>query len=59
MRQTAGYFEDFWRNKNLDIGVPSFGRLSDLFSKVPLKVRQFCEEAIQRVNNFVKRLFSV
>jgi hypothetical protein len=51
MRQTSGYFEDFWRNQNLDIGVPSFGHLSDLFSKVPLKVRQFCEEAIARINN--------
>jgi len=50
IRQTAGYFEDFWRNKNLDIGVPSFGHLSDLFSKVPLKVRQVCEEAIARIN---------
>jgi hypothetical protein len=51
MRQTLGYFEDFWRNKNPDIGVPSFGHLSDLLSKVPLRVRQFCEEAIARVNN--------
>jgi len=47
MRQTTGYFEAFWRTNKLDIAVPSFGHLSDLFSKVP------------RLGNFVKRLFSV
>jgi len=51
IRQTAGYFEDFWRTKNIDISVPSFGHLSDLFGKVPLKVKHFCEEVVQRVNN--------
>jgi len=39
MRQTTGYFEDFWRTNNMDIAVPSFGHLSDLFSKVPVKVK--------------------
>ena len=32
MRQITGFFEDLWRTKKLDIPVPSFGHLSDLFS---------------------------
>ena len=50
MRQTTGYFEDLWRTKNFDIGVPSFGHLSDLFSKLPVKVKQHCEKLVERLN---------
>jgi len=50
MRQTTGYFEDFWRTQNLDIAVPSFGHLSDLFGKIPVKIKQYCEKIIDRVN---------
>lgn len=49
MRQITGYFEDFWRTKKLDIPVPSFGHLSDLFSAIPLKVRQFCSRLAKRI----------
>ena len=49
IRQTTGYFEDFWRTRNLDIPVPSFGHLSDLFSTLPLKVRQFCDKLAKRI----------
>jgi len=35
---TTGYFEDLWRMKGLDIPVPSFGHLSDLFSILPVKM---------------------
>ena len=49
IRQITGYFEDLWRTKKLDIPVPSFGHLSDLFSALPLKVRQFCEKLAKRI----------
>jgi len=29
--------------------VPSFGHLSNLFSKVPIKVKQYCEKIVDRV----------
>jgi hypothetical protein len=51
IRQTTGYFEDLWRTKDLDIPVPSFGHLSDLFSALPVKVKQFCNKLAKRVAN--------
>jgi hypothetical protein len=51
IRQITGFFEDLWRTKKLDILVPSFGHLSDLFSAIPLKVRQFCDKVAKRINN--------
>lgn len=44
IRQITGYFEDLWRSKNLDISVPSFGNLSDLFSSLSVEVKQFCNK---------------
>lgn len=49
IRQITGYFEDLWRTKKLDIPVPSFGHLSDLFSALPLKVRQFSDKLAKRI----------
>ena len=49
MRQITGFLEDFWRIKKLDIPVPSFGHLSDLFCALPLKVRQFCDKLAKRI----------
>lgn len=49
IRQITGYFEDIWKTKGLDIPVPSFGHLSDLFSELPVKVKQFCEKLAKRV----------
>ena len=37
MRQITGYFEDLWESKNIDIGVPFFGSLSDLFASISLE----------------------
>jgi hypothetical protein len=51
MRQMTGYFEDLWCTKKLDIPVPSFGHLSDLFADLPLKVRQFCEKLAKRTEH--------
>ncbi len=44
IRQITGYFEDLWKGKNLDISVPSFGNLSDLFSSLSVEVKQFCNK---------------
>jgi hypothetical protein len=44
IRQITGYFEDLWEGKNLDIDVPSFGNLSDLFSSLSVEVKQFCNK---------------
>lgn len=50
-RQITGYFEDLWSSKGLEIAVPSFGHICDLFSKIPLEVKQFCNKLVQRVKN--------
>ena len=49
LRQITGYFDDLWRTKGLDIRVPSFGHLSDLFSALPLKIKQFCDKLAAKV----------
>lgn len=49
LRQITGFFEDIWHTKGLDIPVPSFGHLSDLFSRLPVKIRQFCDNLAKRV----------
>ena len=50
-RQITGYFEDLWKTKGLDIPVPSFGHLCDLFSQVSIKVKQFCNKICRRIKN--------
>ena len=49
MRQITRYFEDLWEDKNLDIIVPSFGNLSDLFSSLSVEVKQFCNKLKRRL----------
>lgn len=49
MRQITGYFEDLWQGKNLDIAVPSFGSLSDLFASVSVETKQFCNKLKRRL----------
>ena len=49
MRQIVGYFEDLWQTKGLEIAVPSFGHLSDLFASLPVKVRHYCDKVAQRL----------
>ncbi len=49
MRQIAGYFEDLWKSKGLDIAVPSFGHLSDLFASLPIQVRHYCDKVAARL----------
>lgn len=49
MRQIVGYFEDLWKSKGLDIAVPSFGHISDLFACIPVEVRHFCDKVAERL----------
>jgi hypothetical protein len=49
IRQVTGYLEDLWNTKGLEIPVPSFGHLSDLFAKLPVKVKKFCDKLAQRI----------
>ena len=51
MRQTIGYFEDLWEEKELNIAVPSFGHLSDLFAKMSIKVKHYCNKAVKRAKS--------
>jgi hypothetical protein len=49
MRQITGFMQDFWAVRGLDIAVPSFGHLSDLFATLELRVRQHCEQLAARL----------
>lgn len=49
MRQITGYMEDYWKTRGLDISVPSFGHLSDLFTGLELSVKQRCERLAERL----------
>jgi hypothetical protein len=49
MRQITGYMEDYWATRELDIAVPSFGHLCDLFAALDVKVTQRCERLARRL----------
>lgn len=51
IRQITGYIEDLWKTKGLNIPVPSFGHLCDLFSLVSIEVKQFCNKIQSRIKN--------
>jgi hypothetical protein len=51
MRQIAGYMQDYWKTLGLDIPVPSYGHLSDLFSKLDIAVKQRCKRGWPRLAN--------
>ena len=51
MRQIAGYVQDYWKTLGLDIPVPSYGHLSDLFSKLHITVKQRCKRLARRLAN--------
>lgn len=51
IRQMTGYFEHLWKTKKLDICVPSFGHLSDLFASLPVKVKQFCDQVVKTIRS--------
>jgi hypothetical protein len=49
MRQIAGYMEDYWATRGLDIPVPSFGHLCDRFAALDVSVTQRCRELAKRL----------
>lgn len=51
MRQICGYLEDVWQQQGLDIPVPSFGHLSDLFEMVSIKTKQHCKTLKKQLEN--------
>ena len=51
MRQITGYFEDLWESRGLNIPVPSFGNLSDLFASLSVETKQFCNKLKRRLKN--------
>lgn len=51
MRQMGGYFEDLWKTKNLNIPVPSFGHMSDMFATIPVKTKQYCDKLAKRIRD--------
>ncbi len=50
-RQITGYFEDLWKQQGLDIPVPSFGHLSDLFSELSLELKQYCGKLKRKIEH--------
>jgi hypothetical protein len=50
LRQITGYCEDLWKSKGLDIKVPSYNHLSDMFESLSLEVRQFCGRLANRIS---------
>lgn len=51
LRQITGYIEDMWETQNLNLPVPSFGHLSDLFAIVPMKIKLFCRNIRRRIES--------
>jgi len=49
LRQMTGYFEDLWQSKGLDISVPSFGHLSDLFASLSFEVKHYCQKIVDKL----------
>jgi hypothetical protein len=49
MRQIAGYMEDYWITRGLDIPVPSSGQLCDRFAALEPEVIQRCERLARRL----------
>jgi hypothetical protein len=50
-RQITGQMEEFWAIRGLDIGVPSFGHLSDRFAALKIIIRQRCERLRRSLAN--------
>jgi len=49
MRQITGYMEDYWQTRGLEIPVPSFGHLSDLFAGLDVGIKQRCQRLAKRL----------
>lgn len=51
MRQITGFMEDYWRSRDVDLPVPSYGHLSDLFAVINITVKQRCDKLVSRLKN--------
>ncbi|MEX3639950.1 transposase [Paraburkholderia sp. BR14320] len=51
MRQITGHMHEFWALRGLDIGVPSFGLLSERFRTLEVQVKQRCARVAERLRN--------
>jgi hypothetical protein len=49
LREFAGFMHD-WRVRKIELPVPSFGHLSDLFAALDIAVRKKCTRAAERLN---------
>jgi hypothetical protein len=49
MRQITGLMEDYWRQHHIDLPVPSFGHLCDLFAALDITVKQRCDKLAARL----------
>jgi len=50
LREFTGFMHDYWRGRGLDLPVPSFGHLSDLFATLDMNIRTKCTRAAERLN---------
>ncbi|MGF6383806.1 IS5 family transposase [Paraburkholderia sp. JPY303] len=51
MRQITGHMHEFRALRGLDIGVPSFGLLSERFRTLEVQVKQRCARVAERLRN--------
>ena len=48
-RQITGFFEDHWRIRGINLPVPSFGNLSDLFAQLSPERLELCKRAVKKL----------
>lgn len=51
LRAFVGFMEDYWKLRGLDIDVPCFGHLSDLFAALDMTIQQKCATTAVRLKN--------
>src|SRR5580765_8030189 len=51
LREFAGFMHDYWRERGIDLPVPSFGHLSDLFAALDVGVQKRCTREAGRLND--------
>jgi len=49
LRQFAGFMQDYWQVQGIDMPVPSYGHMSDLFAALDLSVQQQCSRTAERL----------
>ncbi|WP_060150418.1 transposase [Burkholderia ubonensis] len=47
MRQSTSHMQEFWALRGLDIGVPTFGLLSERFRTLKVHVKQRCQRVAE------------